>query len=203
MAQKDYVRKGSAPKSNNKRPTSKKKNPKSKPTKRAFPVKAAVIACVAMAGLGGLLYFLHDSPPVEPLSETPMPESMVKQATTQAATKAENDIPPPPKEKWEYVKDLPEREIKVQAKEQKAPSVPYIMQCGAYKNYSDAQKRKANIAFQGLSSKIVKQSGSSWYRVVLGPYPFKRSAVKDQHVLQRVKIEPCMIMQDYLKLIVK
>ena len=73
------------------------------------------------------------------------------------------------------------------------------MQCGAYKTSAQAEQRKANIAFQGLSSKIVKLEGSSWYRIILGTYKFKRDAVKDQHVLQRAKIEPCIIMKNTLK----
>ena len=108
-------------------------------------------------------------------------------------------LPPPPQEKWEYMETLPKREIEVQAKEVEVPKIPYIMQCGAYKTSSQAEQRKANIAFQGLSSKVVKLKGSSWYRIILGPYTFKRDAVKEQHVLQRAKIEPCIIMKDTLQ----
>ncbi|MGB2078469.1 MAG: SPOR domain-containing protein [Vibrio sp.] len=204
MANRDYVRKGNAPKSSNKsrsRQTKNNKSRKQQPKAKSFPWKIASIAAVLLVALSSLLWALS--------GDDDEAQSTDAQATAQVtpqpqAPKKEADIiPPPPKEKWDYVKSLPEREIKVQAKEQKVAKVPYVMQCGAYKTHSDAQKRKANIAFQGLSSKIVKQSGSSWYRVVLGPYKFKRQAVKDQHVLQRVKIEPCMIMQDYLKFLVK
>ncbi|NAW96105.1 cell division protein FtsN, partial [Vibrio sp. V42_P2S4T144] len=38
----------------------------------------------------------------------------------------------------------------------------------------------------------------SWYRVVLGPYKFKRDAERDRHKLQRAKIEPCAIWKENL-----
>ncbi|CAK1782779.1 hypothetical protein VCRA2112O187_14490001 [Vibrio crassostreae] len=53
-----------------------------------------------------------------------------------------------------------------------------------------------DIAFQGISSEIRKKDGSSWYRVVLGPYKLKRDAERDRHKLQRAKIEPCAIWKD-------
>ncbi|WP_031815878.1 SPOR domain-containing protein, partial [Vibrio parahaemolyticus] len=64
------------------------------------------------------------------------------------------------------------------------------------KTQAQAEERKLAIAFQGLSSKIRKKEGSSWYRVVLGPYKFKRDAEKDRHKLQRAKIEPCAIWKE-------
>ena len=54
------------------------------------------------------------------------------------------------------------------------------------------------IAFQGMTSRVIKKEGSSWYRVVLGPYKFKRDAEKDRHKLQRAKIEPCAIWKENL-----
>nr|WP_052538071.1 SPOR domain-containing protein [Candidatus Photodesmus blepharus] len=105
-------------------------------------------------------------------------------------------IPPLPKEKWEYVESLPKREIKVKAKEQIISKIPYIMQCGAYKTIREAKARKLDIAFQGIQSKIRKERDSSWYRVVLGPYEFKRDAERDKHKLQRTKIEPCAIWKE-------
>lgn len=49
-----------------------------------------------------------------------------------------------------------------------------------------------------MTSRVIKKEGSSWYRVVLGPYKFKRDAEKDRHKLQRAKIEPCAIWKENL-----
>ena len=117
----------------------------------------------------------------------PKPKKKAKQA---------KPLPPPPEEQWNYVKELPNKEIKVKAKEQVVSKIPYIMQCGAFKKLQQAEERKVNIAFQGISSKIRKKENSSWYRVVLGPYKLKRDAERDKHKLQRAKIEPCAIWKE-------
>ncbi|EEX38100.1 cell division protein FtsN putative [Vibrio metschnikovii CIP 69.14] len=94
------------------------------------------------------------------------------------------------------MQSLPQREIEVTAKEQQLSEIPYIMQCGAFKTLQQAEARKVEIAFQGLKSNIRKTENSSWFRVVLGPYPLKRDAERDRHRLQRAKIEPCAIWKE-------
>ena len=185
MATKDYVKRGRSPK----KPTQKKNYQDKKSSQ--MPWKAGAVALLLMGVFGYGLFFLSNEPapePVQPVEITPVivPEK----------PKKTDPLPPLPEEKWEYMKELPDKEIKVEAKEQKAPEIPYIMQCGAYKTRAQAEERKMDIAFQGLSSEIRKKANSSWYRVVLGPYPYKRQAEKDRHKLQRAKIEPCAIWKD-------
>lgn len=191
MANRDYVRKTPAPSKKNNNRNQRRPAPKKKSAPRAIPWKAAIIAVILLAGLIALLSMLSNDP------EPTQPEISVLPIAPKP--KPSNSLPPAPKEQWDYMKTLPQREIEVQAKEVVVPKIPYIMQCGAYKTSAQAEQRKANIAFQGLSSKIVKLEGSSWYRIILGTYKFKRDAVKNQHVLQRAKIEPCIIMKNTLK----
>ncbi|MGV3002113.1 SPOR domain-containing protein [Vibrio sp.] len=192
MANRDYVRKNPTPSKKNNR-NQRRSTQKKKPAPRAIPWKAAIIAVLLLTGLIYLLSILSNDPePAAPATNNVPVNVSSKPKNTEV-------LPPPPQEKWEYMETLPKREIEVQAKEVEVPKIPYIMQCGAYKTSSQAEQRKANIAFQGLSSKVVKLKGSSWYRIILGPYTFKRDAVKEQHVLQRAKIEPCIIMKDTLQ----
>ncbi|MCL9780405.1 SPOR domain-containing protein [Vibrio sp. S4M6] len=180
MASKDYVRRGSG--------QSKKKGKKAAPRRK--PWRSGIIAVVLVGGFGYGLYKLNQDP--EP------PKQTVEQNThvTPSVTKPVENLPPPPQEKWHYVDTLPNREIEVKAKPLVESKIPYVMQCGAYKTKHQAESRKVQIAFQGLTSKIVKKEGSSWYRVVLGPYKTKRDAEKDKHMLQRVKIQPCAIWKE-------
>ncbi|CAM2956354.1 SPOR domain-containing protein [Vibrio mytili] len=181
MANKDYVRRGrGAPKKPTRKQTPKKK-----------PWRSGLLAILLVGGFGYGLYML---------SSDPEPEQPVVQQPTKPVSKPKpkKDLPPPPEEKWEYVETLPKREVEVVAKDIKVSKIPYIMQCGAYKTQAQAEERKLAVAFQGMSSRIIKKSGSSWYRVVLGPYKFKRDAEKDRHKLQRAKIEPCAIWKDNL-----
>jgi len=178
VANKDYVRRGRS---------QKKPAPKSA-SRRRKPWRSGLLAIV-LAGLFGYgLYTLNNDPePPTPVVTKPVSKPKPKQAET---------IPPPPTEKWDYVDSLPKREIEVIPKEQEVSAIPYVMQCGAYKTMQQAEERKVNIAFQGLTSKIRKKEDSSWFRVVLGPYKFKRDAERDKHKLQRAKIEPCAIWKE-------
>ncbi len=177
MARKDYVKGGRA---------TNRRSRKTAPAKK--PWKAIILAVLLVAGFGYGLYTLSQDPePSKPVVSKPVEKSPAKE---------QEILPPPPEEKWEYVKTLPEREVKVVPKEEKLSEIPYVMQCGAYKSRSQAEERKMDIAFQGLSSEIRQRQGSSWYRVTLGPYERKREAERDKHKLQRAKIEPCVIWKD-------
>lgn len=179
MANKDYVRRG----------RSQKKPAPKKTTARRKPWRSGFIAIVLVGLLSYGLYTLSNDPePPKPVAVKPEPKP--------AKPKKTETIPPPPTEKWDYVDTLPKREIEVIPKEQEVSDIPYIMQCGAYKNMQQAEARKLDIAFQGISSKIRKKEDSSWFRVVLGPYKFKRDAERDKHKLQRAKIEPCAIWKE-------
>ena len=176
VANRDYVKRGRG----NKRTTK-------KPAPRRKPWRSGLLAILLAGGFGYGLYLLSNDPEPPPPTVVTKPKPKPKPAKV---------IPPPPEEKWDYVETLPSREVEVKAKEQEVSKVPYIMQCGAYKTSAQAEARKLDIAFQGISSDIRKKEGSSWYRVVLGPYKLKRDAERDRHKLQRAKIEPCAIWKD-------
>ncbi|WP_117235991.1 SPOR domain-containing protein [Vibrio maerlii] len=177
MANKDYVRRGRGT-----------KKPARKSAPKRKPWRSGIVAIILVSLFGYGLYTLSNDP------EPPQPAPVSKPKST--PKKSSQPIPPPPTEDWEYVKTLPNKEVKVKAKEQVISEIPYIMQCGAYKQLNQAEARKLDIAFQGINSKIRKKEGSSWYRVVLGPYTFKRDAERDKHKLQRAKIEPCAIWKE-------
>lgn len=176
MANRDYVKRGA-----NKKPTKKKVAPKRKPW------RSGILAVLLVGVFGFGIYSL---------SQDPEPQQPVSQPPVKAKPKPEKVLPPPPEEQWDYVETLPSRKVEVEAKEQVISAIPYIMQCGAYKTEAQAEARKLDVAFQGIKSEIRKKDGSSWYRVVLGPYVQKRDAERDKHKLQRAKIEPCAIWKE-------
>jgi cell division protein FtsN len=74
------------------------------------------------------------------------------------------DIPDP---------DLSENKLnKKSTTSKKAEKVKYILQAGSFKRASDAEKRKAELAFVGLQSSVSEASvnGETYFRVELGPY---------------------------------
>ncbi len=179
VANRDYVRRGrGTPKKSTKKQPSRKK-----------PWRCGLLAILIVGGFGYGLYLLNNDP-------EPKPAVVSQPKAPISKPKPKKELPPPPEEKWEYVESLPKREVEVVAKEIEVSKIPYIMQCGAFKTQAQAEDRKLAIAFQGISSTIRKKEDSSWYRIVLGPYKFKRDAEKDRHKLQRAKIEPCAIWKE-------
>ncbi|WP_341502261.1 SPOR domain-containing protein [Gallaecimonas sp. GXIMD4217] len=182
MARKDYVR-NSAPK---RRPARRAPAKKGQGNPRSVPWLAILIFLVAAGAFGYLLYGLATSPKPDP---APVQQDKPKPAKQQAR----DSLPPPPKEEWQYVETLKNKEVTVEVPDKPETTKRYQMQCGSFKSRSQAEAMKAKIAFQGLESQVRHAEGSAWYRVVLGPYQGKRPAERDKHKLERAKIITCQI----------
>jgi cell division protein FtsN len=171
MAHKDYVARG----------RSKKAVPP--PPKRSLPWISLVIILSLVAVF---VYFLWTIKGSAPQINDEQPVAKIKPA-------ADDALPDMPKEEWEFIKTLPEYTVEIDEAEQQKSTVRYLMQCGSFKVGSQAEELKAKIAFQGLEAQVRKSEGSSWYRVILGPYDSKRNAEADRHHLQKEKINGCQI----------
>jgi cell division protein FtsN len=171
MAHKDYVARGRA----------KKAAPP--PPKVSLPWIRIVITLSLVAVFA---YFLWSIKGTSPKVNEELSVSEPKPATVDA-------LPDMPKDEWEFIKSLPEYTVEVDVEEQVKSTVRYLMQCGSFKLGSQAEQLKAKIAFQGLEAQVRKSEGSSWYRVILGPYDSKRNAEADRHQLQNSKINGCQI----------
>lgn len=70
---------------------------------------------------------------------------------------------------------IPEHEIKTRAREEKvgkSKPAQYILQVGSFREYQQADKLKARLAFMGIQSKIEKAKVGNviWNRLKIGPY---------------------------------
>jgi cell division protein FtsN len=187
MANQDYVSRA---------PAKKKKNTPhgKKPVKgnNKIPLKAKLISLLLIILIGAFGYGLW-SLKTDPSTKTPLIEP-AKSSKVKDASNKEKALPEPPKEKWTYVKDLENKEIEVGEYEVKEKG-PYKMQCGSFRTQKQAETLKARIAFVGLEAqaKSVTGTNGTWYKVFLGPYPRKRLAEKDKHMLKRSNINGCQI----------
>jgi hypothetical protein len=74
--------------------------------------------------------------------------------------------------KFEVV--VPEREKDVRPDLRAVPETrrgTYVLQAGSYKNFADADRVRAQLALQGVESKVQKVSvdSDSWHRIRIGP----------------------------------
>ncbi|MGY5451065.1 SPOR domain-containing protein [Agarivorans sp. MS3-6] len=155
---------------------------------KRFPFALAITVLLAIAGFSVLLFNIKGTAPTPALelSEIVKPTKPAKPAAV---------LPDLPKER-PYVKELEQKQVEVElAAKPSKPAKPYQMQCASFRSRDKAEESKALIAFAGLESQIRRTDGKNgaWYRVVLGPYPTKRDAERDRHILQRAKINGCQI----------
>jgi len=171
MAQHDYI---------NKKPTS-RKGKKQAPAKKPFPILLVALTLLLVGSFAYGLWFIKNNAD---------PKLIQQQANPKPAKQIDVVIPRTP----EFIKELKENEIQVEVKELENKG-PYVMQCGSFKTYEQAESLKASIAFAGLMSEIKESTGSNgtWYKVRLGPYKSKRHAESDKNKLKRVSIVNCAI----------
>lgn len=122
-----------------------------------------------------------------------------KDGTTDATkpTTTPDGLPLPPENHWTYMDQLENKVIVVKENKQyDLPTVPFQMQCGAYRSEAQALQRQARIKQAGYDSMIkVSKQKSTWYRVVLGPYQGRRAAGVIRAKLHTKGVEGCAIWQ--------
>jgi len=107
-----------------------------------------------------------------------------------------------PKKDFDFYRNLKEMQVEIDESQQtdnRKPPKPksLLIQIGSFKNQTDAESIKAKVAFSGFSATIkpVNVNGSTWFRVIIGPYTSSREADKDKRKLQNNDFKPIIIKQ--------
>lgn len=193
MAPRDYARRGKPPARKKKTTTNQRSR---QPVRQRRPWLLIILTVVLLGGfIWGLMQLTsHRDKPEAPTVNTPAQTTTPKPKKTPAKP-SKDALPPPPKETWQYIDVLENKEVQVQVPERKKSDHKYQMQCASFREQSQAEAMKATIAFQGLQSQVKRTEGDNgvWYRVVIGPYDHKRQAEHDRHNLDRNGIHTCQI----------
>ena len=87
---------------------------------------------------------------------------------------------------------IPDSEIKEeQAKLKPKEDIAYMIQVGSFRNYSDADSLKAQLAFLGIEAHILE--GDEWHRVRTGPYRDKRELNRVRNRLHNNDINTMLV----------
>ncbi|WP_445945338.1 SPOR domain-containing protein [Shewanella sp.] len=180
----------------NRKPGAKARQSKKKPTQgTSLSFVPLALVLVLLAGFGYFLWSINGSAGDTPAA--PKASAAQEKITEKAKPKKDpNALPPKPTEEWTYLKELETKSVEVDIPAEAMVSAgPYQMQCGSFRQESQANQMKAMIAFQGINAQVRQSSGSNgvWYRVILGPYDNKRAAERNKHTLQNAKINGCQI----------
>ena len=134
-------------------------------------------------GLGLAIWFLdrRGAAAPAPPEEAPPPMSM-----------RGAEAPPEAAERYDFYDMLPKFEVVVPEKEKPvrpdAPPAavdkpgPYVLQAGSYRDFAEADRIRAQLALQGIESRVQKVSvdADTWHRVRIGP-------ITDPAELERIR----------------
>jgi len=147
-----------------------------------FPGWVGVLCGLGVGlAVAGLVYFKdhHAEAPSAPAAKAGKKQSHAGEAPELDAGDA--GAPEEPASSYDFYSQLPKFEVVVPEKEKDVRpdirSVPetrrgtYVLQAGSYKNFADADRVRAQLALQGIESKVQKVSvdNDTWLRVRIGP----------------------------------
>lgn len=116
-------------------------------------------------------------------------------------------LPPKVKPRFEFYTKLPEIEVIIpeseiaerrrKEKSGTAEKRQYIIQAGSFRQFKDADRRKAGLAMIGEEARIEKiQIGSTkWNRVIIGPYSSMRKIDGIRSRLRKNRIDSVVVIR--------
>jgi cell division protein FtsN len=98
--------------------------------------------------------------------------------------------------KFEVV--VPEKDRDVRPDTKPAPETrrgTYVLQAGSYKNFADADRVRAQLALQGIESKVQKVSVDSdtWHRIRIGPISKLDELNRMRQILRKADVDVLVI----------
>lgn len=154
---------------------------------------------VLLATFGGGLYLLRSLPPT---AIAPTPDAK----PGKAADKSEKPSTAEPSEKadprFKFYDLLPESKVSTsqidayQPKDKDKPAETkyhYVLQTGSFRSLEEAEKHKANIAFQGIKASIEtiqNAQGQTWHRVTTDTYRDEQRMNNALNKLAALNIRP-------------
>ena len=187
--------------------TSRKKPAKQAKPKAARPKPAAsarsqhgglslkwILSLAAVGGFIGFIVYLNSLPTSPGSQQQPVTEKPAqKPAKTPPEAAKEEDKPG-----FRFYEMLPESEVVPPKVEEYTPGPTqtdfnYLLQSGSFRSKEDAERQRAQIAFQGLrasTQRIDLDNGSVWYRVNVGPFTSRSQMNSAIDKLVSLNIQP-------------
>jgi len=110
-----------------------------------------------------------------------------------------------PAKSYDFYDQLPKFEVVVPEKDKEVrpdiKPVPetrrgtYVLQAGSYKNFADADRVRAQLALQGVESKVQKVSvdNDTWHRVRIGPISKLDELNRLRQILRKADVDVLVI----------
>ncbi|PXX89337.1 sporulation protein [Marinobacter vulgaris] len=181
------------------KPARKQKQPSKRPAAaRAQQGGLSLRWILSLAAVGGFIGFIAY------LNSLPAPDQRQESKTAPAQPPAtEKQVPDTTasdeKPGFRFYDMLPDSEVIPPEVEEYTPgpasqqTFDYLVQTGSFRQQQDAERQRAEIAFQGLRAKVQRidlDSGSIWYRVNVGPFSSRSQMNAAIDKLVNLNIQP-------------
>jgi cell division protein FtsN len=163
------------------RRTPKDYKPKRRQPARFSGLLGAICGLAVGLGVAGVVYVKYHVPDVSSAGGPRAARRKLHTTEAPEADSGESGAPEEPAKAYAFYDQLPKFEVVVPEKEKDVKrdvrDVPetrrgtYVLQAGSYKNFADADRIRAQLALQGIESKVQKVSVDSdtWHRIRIGP----------------------------------
>jgi len=166
----------------------------------------AGLLCGLAVGLGvaGVIY-VKDHRPDAPLAKTGKPDRKRLRGSEVPDSDPGDSSAEGPAKSYDFYDMLPKFEVVVPEKDKDVhpdtQSVPetrrgtYVLQAGSYKNFADADRVRAQLALQGVESKVQKVTvdNDTWHRIRIGPISKLDELNRLRQILHKADVDVLVI----------
>ncbi|WP_417568355.1 SPOR domain-containing protein [Marinobacter sp.] len=154
-----------------------------------------ILSLATVGGFIGFIVYLNSLPPGQGGNVQPGTEKAAQQTARKPAETARQEDKKPA---FRFYDMLPESEVVPPKVDEYTPgptqqNFNYLVQSGSFRSKEDAERQRAQIAFQGLRASIQRidlDSGSIWYRVNVGPFTSRSQMNSAIDKLVSLNIQP-------------
>jgi cell division protein FtsN len=170
-----------------------------------FPSWMGVLCGLALGlGVAGIVY-IKDHRPDAQISKAAKADRKKPRGNEPADAETADSAAEDPSKSYAFYDMLPKFEVVVPEKEKDvrpdikpAPETrrgTYVLQAGSYKNFADADRVRAQLALQGVESKVQKVSVDSdtWHRIRIGPISNLDELNRLRGILRKADVDALVI----------
>lgn len=153
-----------------------------------------ILSLAAVGGFIGFIAYLNSLPTSDHPQKTETAPARPPATEEQAPETTASEEKPG----FRFYDMLPDSEVVPPEVEEYTPgpgqtTFDYLVQTGSFRKPEDAERQRAEIAFQGLRAKVKRidlDSGSTWYRVNVGPFTSRSQMNAAIDKLVKLNIQP-------------
>jgi cell division protein FtsN len=164
------------------------------------------VLCGLALGLGvAAVVYIKDHRPDAPIAKAAKMDRRRSRGNEPPDTEAADSGTEDSAKSYAFYDMLPKFEVVIPEKERVVrpdlKSIPetrrgtYVLQAGSYKNFADADRVRAQLALQGIESKVQKvtMGDESWHRVRIGPISKLDELNRLQQLLRKADVDALVI----------